>query len=150
MQSNFFTINELYSIIRGYYLNKFPDKSPEKENKASRNNIQKTIIYTNILSEKLKDYGIYANVINSNDDGVYHLEVLDETFDAAKSNEETAQIKNKIENLEKELNNLMLDIVNMHRWLVAENYIETTGDSYGILNFIMTTKFIDKKILILS
>lgn len=148
MQNSIFTTNEVYSIIRLYYLNNFPDKSPEKERKISQNNSQKTIIYTNILSEKLKAFGIYANVINSND-GVYDLEVLDSTFEEAKSDEERVQTENRIATLKKDLNNLMLDIVNMHRWLVAEEYIETLGDAYGNLNFIMKTKFIDKKTLII-
>lgn len=143
MNNKLYNANELYVMIREYYMNRFPhsanyDITPQKEN-----------IFSDILTQYLYKRGYPANVKINNGNFIiarsYSLErAVGELIGMPADKQET--IINFIEKtLADDFENLMSDIIAMHRWLVQDGYISksTSGNKEQLH---MTTKFIDKKV----
>jgi hypothetical protein len=142
-----FDSNTLYTMIREYYLDKFPSF-------CNYNRITRiTNIYTDILTKFLNNNNCPAKAyIKESDFGLrdYYLEKSLDIISKIPPQEQD-HILNYIDTeLNNSLKKIMDDMTDMHQWLILEGYIGECRDGKNKVTLFMTTKFIDKEKLILS
>lgn len=145
MINDIYSANELYKMIRNYYINLFPQEGSYERISEQRD------IYTEILSDHVKGDGFPVFVgfepnIFSGPKQYFAKKILEDMVHLPES--EQRRIIDFVDvELTKNLNKVMTDIIDMHTWLVNEGYIIKRVENKTTTLY-MSTKFLDKDVLI--
>ncbi|MGL6466225.1 hypothetical protein ACSZNP_00510 [Aeromonas hydrophila] len=146
MKNKLCDANKIYEMIRDYYIDLFPHHASYEISPKNKN------IFSDILTGFHYKKG-FPVAININDENYslarsYSVERVVEDM-VGLSREQQNKVIDYVDNiLSDDFENLMSDIIEMHRWLVQDGYINkvTAGQKERLF---MTTRFIDKKAFII-
>lgn len=144
MINDIYSANELYEMIRNYYIKIFPQEGSYEKISEQRD------IYTEILADHMKGDGFpvfvgFEPTMLSGPKQYLVEKILEDMVKLPESEQRRIMDFVDVE-LPRKLNKVMTDIIDMHTWLVNEGYIIKRVENKTTTLY-MSTKFLDKDIL---
>ena len=144
MINDIYSANELYEMIRNYYIKIFPQECSYKKISEQKD------IFTEIFADHMKSDGFpvfvgFEPTAFSGPKQYLVEKILEDMVKLPES--EQIRIMDFVDvELPRKLNKIMTDIIDMHTWLVNEGYIIKRVENKTTTLY-MSTKFLDKDVL---